>query len=397
MSQLPKSADAALPARAAGPAETAHSGIREVVDVAISTPGCLRLEVGEPDFPTPTHIVEAAVEFLRSGHVRYTATPGLLSLRERISAMLARDRGLAAAPDQICCATGAVGAIAAALASVVEHREEVLVPDPGWPNYRLMLSWIGAGLVAYPCRPENGYVPDPEEVERLITPRTKVLIVNSPSNPTGALLPRSVLAQLVAVAQRRNLYLLSDECYDRIVFDGEHVSPASLCDDGRVISAFSFSKTYAMTGWRVGYVVAEPGVADSIVKVLESNSSCVAEVSQRAAEAALDGPQEPVLAMVNAYRRRRDLCVEQLEAADLPAVRPGGAFYIMADVRQAGAGSRELALRLVREAGVAVAPGAAFGRVAEGQVRISLASSEDDLREGIARIAAYVHESAGHR
>jgi aspartate aminotransferase len=182
-----------LPAIASGPAEAAHSGIREVVNLALVTPGCIRLEVGEPNFSTPNHIVEAAVDFARKGQVKYTATAGLLSLRERIAAKLERVNRIKAGVANINCSVGGVGGIAAAVAALVEPGDEVLVPDPAWPNYRLMLAWAHGVLVPYPCTPANKFLPDVREVEALITPKTKLLIVNSPCNPTCAVFPRKLL------------------------------------------------------------------------------------------------------------------------------------------------------------------------------------------------------------
>jgi aspartate aminotransferase len=381
-----------LPAIATGPAEAAHSGIREVVNLALVTPGCIRLEVGEPNFSTPSHIVEAAVEFARKGAVKYTATAGLLSLRERLVTKLARVNGIQAEVNNINCTVGGVGGIAAAMAALLEPGDEVLLPDPAWPNYRLMLAWTHGVLVPYPCSPDNKFLPDPREVEKLITPRTKLMIVNSPCNPTGAVFPRSLLEQLVDVAVRRNVYLLSDECYDEVILDGEHVSPASFCTDGRVISAYTFSKTYAMTGWRVGYVVASEKVSDSITKILESNSSCIPTVCQKAAEAALDGPREPLQEMVRAYRERRDLCAGLLDEAEMLISRPEGAFYIMADIGRSGLDSRDFAFDLVKTKQVAVAPGTAFGSSARKAVRISLASSPEDLSVGLGRMIERVEE-----
>jgi aspartate aminotransferase len=381
-----------LQAIASGPAEAAHSGIREVVNLALATPGCIRLEVGEPNFPTPPHIVEAAIEFARKGHIKYTATAGLLSLRERLVAKLDHVNGIAAGVDNINCSVGGVGGIAAAMTALLEPGDEVLVPDPAWPNYRLMLAAVHGVLVPYPCPPDNQFLPDPAEIERRITPRTRLMIVNSPCNPTGAVFPRDLLERLVDVAVRHNLYLLSDECYDEVILDGEHISPASFCTDGRVISAFTFSKTYAMTGWRVGYVVANTQISDSITKVLESNSSCLPAICQKAAEAALDGPREPLQEMVKAYRQRRDLCVELLEEAGMLISRPQGAFYIMANVGGSKLDSREFAFDLVKSKKVAVAPGTAFGDSARSAVRISLASAPEDLSLGIARMIERVEE-----
>ncbi len=383
-----------LQAIASGPAEAAHSGIREVVNLALVTPGCIRLEVGEPNFSTPTHIVEAAVEFARKGAVKYTATAGLLSLRERLVAKLERVNGFQAGVDNINCTVGGVGGIAAAMAALLEPGDEVLVPDPAWPNYRLMLSWAHGVLVPYACSPANEFLPEPAEVEKLVTPRTKLMIVNSPSNPTGAVFPRALLEELVDVAVRHNLYFLSDECYDQVILDGEHVSPASFCTDGRIISAYTFSKTYAMTGWRVGYVVANDKISDSITKILESNSSCIPTVCQKAAEAALDGPREPIQEMVSAYRERRDLCVGLLEEAEMLISRPQGAFYIMADIGRSNLDARDFAFDLVRSKRVAVAPGTAFGDSAREAVRISLASSPEDLSVGIGRMIERIEELA---
>jgi aspartate aminotransferase len=383
-----------LPAIASGPAEAAHSGIREVVNLALVTPGCIRLEVGEPNFPTPAHIVDAAIEFARKGQVKYTATAGLLSLRERLAAKLGNVNGISAGVNNINCSVGGVGGIAGAIAALVEPGDEVLIPDPAWPNYRLMLAWAHGVLVPYACPPSNEFLPDPKAIERQITSRTKLMIVNSPCNPTGAMFPRKLLEELVELAVRHNIYVLSDECYDEVILEGEHTSPASFCTDGRVISAFTFSKTYAMTGWRVGYVVANEKISDSITKVLESNSSCLPTVCQKAAEAALDGPREPLRDMVNAYRQRRDLCVSLLDEAGLLISRPRGAFYIMADVSRSGLDSREFAFDLVKTKHVAVAPGTAFGESARKAVRISLASSPEDLSQGIAKMIERIEELA---
>jgi aspartate aminotransferase len=383
-----------LPALAHGPAEAAHSGIREVVNLALITPDCIRLEVGEPNFPTPRHIVEAAIEFAAAGQVKYTATAGLLSLRERIAAKLRRVNGFDASVEEINCSVGGVGGIAAAMAALVEPGDEVLVPDPAWPNYRLMLAWAHGRLVPYPCPAGSGFLPDPDEIRRLITDRTKLLVVNSPCNPTGAVYPQALLERIIDIAVEHNLYLLSDECYDQIILEGSHVSTASLCRDGRVISAYTFSKTYAMTGWRVGYVVANRAISDSITKVLESNSSCVPTICQKAAEAALDGSDEPLQEMVRAYRERRDLCAGLLEDAGMLINRPQGAFYLMADISRAGLDARAFAFQLVKEKHVAVAPGTAFGETARQAVRISLASSPEDLAAGIGRMIESVEELA---
>ncbi|MFZ5916452.1 MAG: pyridoxal phosphate-dependent aminotransferase [Chloroflexota bacterium] len=375
---------------ATGPCETAHSGIREVVNVALTMPDVIRLEVGQPDFDTPAHIVEATVRAVREGATKYTATAGMLSLRELLVQKLATVNGIVAEPSQINVTIGGVGGIAAALLALLEEGDEVLAPDPAWPNYRLALSYSPARVVTYPLHAAQDFAPDPEELARLITPRTKLLLINSPCNPTGAVFARRAVEQIVELCQRHDLYLLSDECYDEIVFEGEHVSPASFWDEGHVISVFTFSKTYAMTGYRVGYVVTNPELADVINKILEANMSCATSFAQKGAQAALTGPREPVIEMLRAYKRRRDVVDAMLREYGLWTSTPRGAFYAMADVSRSGMDSRTFAFELLREARVAVAPGTAFGEMARDYVRISLASSENDLRQGIQRMQQYI-------
>ena len=383
-----------IPSLAHGPAESLHSGIREIANEAIRRPGTIRLDVGQPDFPTPQHVKDAGKRAIDENKTFYTHTQGLLSLREKLADKLARVNGIKTTPEAIACGPGGVGAIAAMFAAVLEQGDEVLLPDPGWPNYRMMLPWLGTRGICYPCPPEYGFQPDLESLARLISPRTKILVVNSPNNPTGAVYPEATVAAMIDLAQSHNLWLLSDECYDQIVFDGSWTSPAKLApDDDRIVTAFTFSKTYAMTGWRLGYIAGSVDLIDTATKVLESNSSCVSTITQVAAEAALTGPQDCVGEMVSAYRRRRDLVVDILKDAELLISEPTGAFYIMADVSLRGLPAREFSFALLREQGVSAAPGTAFGEVASEAVRISLASSEADLREGVGRLARFVHRS----
>jgi len=382
----------ALPSLAHLPAESAHSGIREIGNEAIRTPGAIQLHVGQPNFPTPQHIKDAGKRAIDDNLTFYTHTQGLLSLREKLAAKLERVNGIRVTPDRIATSPGGVGGIAAVFAAVLEPGDEVLLPDPGWPNTRIMLSWTGTKGVFYPCPPNNHFEPDLDALERMISPRTKLLLINSPNNPTGAVYPRPTIERLIDIAQRHNLWLVSDECYDQILLDGTWTSPAALApEDPRIASIFTFSKTYAMTGWRMGYVAGSAELIDTVTKVLESNSSCVSTITQVAGEAALEGPQDCVTEMNAAYRRRRDMVVSILREAELFITEPRGAFYCMADVSPTGLPSREFAFKLLRERGVAVAPGTAFGEVARDAVRISLASSDADLKEGVGRLAEFVH------
>jgi len=348
---------------------------------------------GRPaELPTPQHIKDAGKRAIDENKTFYTHTQGLLSLREKLAAKLERVNGIRVTPDRIATAPGGVGAIAAVFAAVLEPGDEVLLPDPGWPNTRIMLAWTGTRGVFYPCPAADDFEPDLDALERLITPRTRLLLINSPNNPTGAVYPQATVERLIEIAQRHNLWLASDECYDQILLDGSWTSPASLApEDPRIASIFTFSKTYAMTGWRMGYVAGSTALLDTVTKVLESNSSCVSTITQVAGEAALDGPQDCVTEMNAAYRRRRDAVVRILRDAELFITEPKGAFYCMADITPSGLGSRDFAFKLLRERGVAVAPGSAFGEVARDAVRISLASSDADLKEGVDRLAEFVH------
>jgi aspartate aminotransferase len=382
-----------IPSLAHGPAETEHSGIREIGNLAAQTPGAIQLHVGQPNFPTPQHIKDAGKRAIDENKTFYTHTQGLLSLREKLAVKLERVNGIRVTPDRIATTPGGVGGIAAVFAAVLEPGDEVLLPDPGWPNTRIMLSWTGTRGLFYPCQPNQHFEPDLDAMERLVTPRTKLLVINSPNNPTGAVYPQAVVERLIDLAQRHNLWLLSDECYDQILLDGSWTSPAALApDDPRIASVFTFSKTYAMTGWRLGYVAGSAELLDSVTKILESNSSCVSTITQVAGEAAVEGPQDCVAEMNAAYRRRRDLVVDLLREEGLFVDEPNGAFYCMADVSPSGMSSRDFAFALLRERGVSVAPGSAFGKVAKDAVRISLASSDADLAEGVGRLAEFVHE-----
>ncbi|MGH7904147.1 MAG: pyridoxal phosphate-dependent aminotransferase [Candidatus Dormibacteraceae bacterium] len=383
------------PSVARGPASTPHSGIRELANEAIRRPGSIRLDLGQPDFRTPAHIGEAAKLAIDQGFNFYTHTQGLLPLREALAARIAAVNGISVGPGDITIGPGGVGAIAAAFGALLDPGDEVLLPDPAWPNYRMMLGWLPARPVYYPCPIELGFQPDLERLAGLISPRTRLLVINNPNNPTGAVYPRSTLERMADLAQRGGLWVLADECYDQVLLEGPNSSVGSFLDDGRVITVGTFSKSYSMCGWRIGYASGAPGVIDSMTKVLESNSSCVSTISQKAAEAALAGPQDCISEMVSAYRRRRDLVVDLLDESGLLLAVPRGAFYAMADIRPAGLDARSFALRLLSERGVSVAPGTAFGQVAAAAVRISLASSDEDLREGVSRLCEFVGELSG--
>jgi aspartate/methionine/tyrosine aminotransferase len=371
------------------------SGIREVLDLALERPGTLRLEIGEPDFPTPPHIVEAAARAAADGFTKYTANRGLLSVREAICAKLAERNGIPAGVDEVVVTAGGGNALIETLMVLVDPGEAILVPDPAWPNYEMMAAALNVAPLRYPLAREADFQPDLDELERLARHhRAKAMLVNSPGNPTGAVWPRKTLERVLEIAVANDLYVISDEVYEEIVFEGEHWSPATV-DDERVITVFSTSKTYAMTGWRVGYLVAPRAITALLAKVQEPIVSCATAVAQKAAEAALLGPQDSVERMREAYRRRRDAAVALLRTRGLLVTVPRGAFYIFADISRATLDTLEFSRRLVTEHGVAVGPGDTFGSRAAGLVRISLAAGDDVIAEGIERLAAAVEEWPG--
>jgi aspartate aminotransferase/aminotransferase len=362
------------------------SGIREIMDLAWQIPDCIHLEVGQPDFPSPLHVKDAGIAAIQENFTQYTSSRGIPGLQQAILEKLARRNRIQATMENITVCPGAVTALDSAILSIVESGDEVLVPDPGWPNPVMMIDFLGAKSVAYPLHPEHEFYPDPSEMEALVSPRTKAVIVNSPSNPTGAVLSPSLVQKIHQLAVQHDLYLISDEIYEDLVFEGEATGFGSYSESDRVICVFGVSKSYAMTGWRLGYVYAPTAISAVITKMQEPLVSCASSISQKAAEAALRGPQDVVWQMREAYHRRRDLALSILRRYDLYEYTPGGAFYVMLNVSRLGSDSREIAKMLVREVKVATAPGTAFGRNMCQYVRISLSASEANIQEGLERI-----------
>jgi aspartate aminotransferase len=367
------------------------SRIREVMELAWEDPEAIHLEVGEPDFPTPEHVVEAAHRAARTGLTRYAPNAGIPELREALAEKVARRNGYGASPEQVVVTQGGIQALYLALRALLEPGDEVLLPDPAWPNYRMIAHLLGARVLPYPLVAGAGFLPRLEDLERLVTPRTRAILVNSPSNPLGTVVPRGLMEGLLALARGRDLWFISDEVYDEVVFDDVFVSAGSVAEQGdRLVSIYSFSKVYAMTGWRVGYLVAPPDLARILTGMQEPIISCVNTPAQMAALAAVTGPQDVVREMSEAYRARRDELLGVLDRGGLPSSRPSGAFYVWADVSEAGMPSMELARSLMEHEHVAVAPGSAFGELGEGYVRLSLASSREDLLEGTSRLLRFV-------
>lgn len=364
-----------------------RSGIRAIMSEALLRPDCIRLELGEPDFATPANVVEAAHRAARSGQTKYTATAGLPVLREALSAKISERNHFDVSPECIVVSAGAVQGIYASLVGLIEPGDGVLIPEPGWPNYRMMTRLLRARAQSYVLDAEQGYLPDVKVLESVVDRGTRAIIINSPSNPTGAVIPAERMAELLSFAARHDLWVVSDECYDELTYGVPHVSAAALDDRDAVISVFSFSKTYAMTGWRIGYVAVPDRMTTVLANMHETMASCVAMPTQMAALEAVTGPQHAVRSMRATYRTRRDVVLERLSAHGIPAQVPDGAFYVWLDVSAAQVDSQQLAGRLVEEHGVAVAPGTAFGASGTDRVRLSIAASQEDLLEGVDRIS----------
>ena len=371
-----------------------QSGIREIANLAANRSGCIRLDLGEPNFPTPAHIVEAAHRAARDGFTKYTPPVGLLSLREAIAGKVRSVNGFDAPPGRIVATSGATSALFNICVALLEQGDEMLMPDPGWPNWEMMILAAGGRVVRYPAPAENGFRPEPDEMDRYVGPRTKGLIINTPANPSGAVMPPDLVERMVAFARRHDLWVVSDECYDQAVYDGEHASAASFDADGRVFSVFSCSKTYAMTGWRVGYVVVPEAAVEVMGKLQQPVIGSICSVAQKAAEAAFTGPQDCVTTMRDFYRDRRDDALALLQRAGMRTWTPAGAFYLMVDVSSATNDTYAFAKELVLRRSVSVAPGETFGPAGRGLVRVSLATSAERLATGIERLVEAVEERA---
>ena len=324
-----------------------RSGIRVLLDLALQIPDAIHLEIGQPNFPTPSHISAAAYQATQQGFTGYAPNGGLPSLREAIVQKMRRENHLRVGIDNVIVSTGGMGGLFSAMAALLDVGDEILIPDPGYPNFAMAAQLCHANAIRYPLDPEKDFSPQLDVLQTLVSNRTKAILVNSPSNPTGAVFSAEMIASLMSFANEHDLYLISDECYERIVFETQHVSPATYDTENRVISIYSFSKTYAMTGWRVGFVVAPMEIATIISKLQEPTVACTSSISQKAAEAALQGSQDCVAEMVAAYRHRRDLALGVLERHDIHSYTPGGAFYLMVDIEQKSNDSDQFARDLL--------------------------------------------------
>ena len=354
----------------------------------------IHLEIGEPDFATPQNIIDAAVRALNDGATHYTPASGIPQVREATARYITKHTGVPTKAENIVLTPGSKNILLFALLILVEEGDEVIIPDPGYPIYRSLVEFIGGKAVSLPVRQENSFRIDPAELSSLVTDRTRVLIVNSPANPTGGVLTRDDCEQVAKIAMEHDLVVISDEIYNRLVYDGSHVSLYTI--DGmpeRTILLDGLSKAWAMCGWRLGFGAMPVEIARRMDTLMINSSSCAAAFTQWAAVEAFESPESDaaVTTMVAEFHKRRDILVEALSR--MPGVRchlPEGAFYVFPDITETGWDDRELANALLDEVGVAVLRGSSFGPHGAGHIRLSYANSVENLKAAADRIATFL-------
>lgn len=373
------------------------SPIREMFNKALGMKDIVSFTVGEPDFYTPSNIVEAAIKALRDGEHKYTPNAGIMPLREAISKSLKKSHGIDySADDQIIVTAGGMEALFLAMRTVLDPGDEFIIGDPCWTNYSRQVLLCSAEPVFVPVNAENNFVFSSEALEAAITEKTKAFLINSPANPTGGIASREILEKLAEIAVKYDLYVFSDEVYSRLLYDGnEAFSIAQLPGMAeRTIIINSFSKTFAMTGWRVGYAAGPAEVISNMVKFQENVAACVNSAAQFGALAALNESQDEVDKMVEIYKKRRDIFYRELNSiGGLQCFKPQGAFYLFVDISQTGMKAVDFATDLLEKEKVIVVPGHAFGKDSDKYIRFSFATSEEQILEGVARIRHYMSEN----
>jgi aspartate/methionine/tyrosine aminotransferase len=351
----------------------------------------IHLEIGQPDFKTPQKIIEAAYRAMNEGKTGYTPTPGILPLRETIARYCEDYKKIKTCPEEIVVVPGGKPIMFFTMLMLAQGGDEVIYPNPGFPIYESVIKFSGAKPVPMPLLQENNFSVDKDQLRRSINGKTKLIIVNNPSNPTGGMITREDIIDIADMVRGKGIYILADEIYDRIIFEEQPLSIATLpgMKDWTIILD-GFSKTYAMTGWRLGYGIMNKELAEHLTMLMVNSASCAASMTQWAAIEALTGPQDPVTEMVDAFRDRRDYLIDALNGIDgINCVKPKGAFYAFPDISSFGISSSEFADRLLEEAGVAAAAGTAFGDFGEGFIRLSYANSLDNLKIAVDRLAKF--------
>jgi aspartate aminotransferase len=374
--------------------ENAFAVLARATELSQQGRDVINLGIGQPDFRTPDHIVEASVKALRDGHHGYTPATGIKPLREAVAADIHRRLGVEVSPDRVIIVPGGKVTMYAAILMFGEPGTEILYPDPGFPIYRSMIEYTGATPVPIPIREKNGFAFSAEETLSLITPKTRLMILNSPANPTGGVTPKAEVDKLVAGLTRwPDIAILSDEIYGQLTYDGlPHVSLMTYPEiRDRVILLDGWSKTYAMTGWRLGYSVWPDALFENVRKLAVNAWSCVNAACQYAGIAALEGPQDSVAAMREEFDKRRAIVVEELNRLPgFSCIRPTGAFYAFPNISGTGYKAKELATKLLEEAGVATIGGPDFGILGEGYLRLSYANSAENIRKAVGRMGEFL-------
>jgi len=347
------------------------SGIRKMFEGA--GPDSINLGLGQPDFDTPQHIKDAAIKAIDMGLTGYTMNLGFPELRSALSRKFESENHFTVSPDEVIVTSGASEALHIALQALVDKGDEVLIPDPGFLSYLTLTKMAGGKVVGVPLGEKLTMAP--ETVNELVTPGTRVLIVNSPSNPAGTVQTGKEIKGLAEIAEDNDITIISDEVYEHFIYGGEHVSPAQFTDN--VITINAASKTYAMTGWRIGYAAARKEYIEQMLKVHQYIQACASSIGQKAAQAAIEGPQDCVTRMRDSFRNRRDIIMEGLDSMGIKCVKPQGAFYAFPEVEDEDAPQQLL------KNGVIVVPGSAFGKNGKGHIRISYATSEENLRRAL--------------
>lgn len=372
--------------------KTPHSVIREMFALQTGLDNVISFALGEPDFTAPQHVIDATVASLQRGETHYTPNAGIPALRQAVSDLYKR-RGLDYKPSEVLIGAGAISMLNLTCTAMLDIGDEVLVPDPGWANYVGLMMQVGAVPVPIHLKEENGFMYDVADLQAALTPKTKMILLNSPSNPTGGVASADNLRQIADFAKANDLYILTDEIYRELLWDDEpYTSIAGFPGmKERTVVVDGFSKTYAMTGMRLAWAVAPEEVIVVMTKLLENVLSSVNEGMQWGGVAALNGSQECVEEMKRQYRRRREIIVEGLnDMKGVSCLMPKGAFYAFPNISKLGIPSREFAMRLLKEKHVVVVPGTGFGEGGEGFVRLAYATSEDNIREGLRRMKEFV-------
>ena len=356
----------------------------------------VHLEIGEPDFDTPASIRQAAIRAIEEGFTHYGPSAGLPEVREAIAQYITKDRGLPVAPEQVVVTPGGKPVLTFAVLACVNPGDEVIVPNPGFPIYESAVRFAGGTPVSLALNEDRSFRFGAADVEKLLTPRTRMVVLNSPHNPTGSVLEPKDLDEIATLLRDRDIFVLSDEIYSKILYEGTHETIATRPGMAeRTIILDGFSKTYAMTGWRLGYGVMNPTLAKHVARFATNVYSCATSFVQRAAPGALLGPQDEVRAMVAEFRRRREAIVEGLNAIPgIKCAKPAGAFYVFPNVVGLGMKSSQIEGALLEEAGVAALSGTAFGSNGEGYIRFSYANSIENIREGLKRFEAFAQAHA---